>query len=232
MPPPANEAARLASCGRWACWTRHLNRSSTRWWRSPSRLCGTPISLLSLVDAHRLWFKANVGLPGTSETPRDIAFCAHAIVGDAPLVVPDAAADPRFHDNPLVIGEPGIRFYAGAPLTLGDGTRAGTLCVIDRRPRTLEPEQLDALQKLSAGQPDAGSAAIPAGTRRRAPALGPPRRSHAGRHLGVERADGRGPLQRTLGRDDRPHADELGPVSIDTWLDHAHPEDLHARANC
>ena len=117
--------------------------------RLASQLCGTPIALLSLVDAERQWFKANVGLPGVNETPRDQAFCAHAILEHEPLEVHDAAADPRFADNPLVLAEPHIRFYAGVPLALADGQRMGTLCVIDREPRRLDSGQLQALRSLA-----------------------------------------------------------------------------------
>ena len=106
-----------------------------------SEVCKTPISLLSLVDRDRQWFKARHGLPDTTETPRSQAFCAHAILGNGVLEVPDALQDPRFADNPLVVGEPGIRFYAGFPLVLRDGWRIGTLCVIDTQARSLDAGQ-------------------------------------------------------------------------------------------
>ena len=112
-------------------------------------VCGVPISLVSLVDSDRQWFKANVGLPGVTASPRDVAFCAHAILGDVIFEVADALADPRFADNPLVATAPDIRFYAGAPLRLSGGENAGTLCVIDRVPRRLTGTQREALRLLS-----------------------------------------------------------------------------------
>lgn len=105
--------------------------------RVASIVSGTPISLISLVDSKRQWFKANVGLTGVQETPREIAFCSHAILDDRILEVQDATRDIRFADNPLVVDRPDIRFYAGAPIELSDGHRVGTLCVIDRVPRVL-----------------------------------------------------------------------------------------------
>ncbi len=106
-----------------------------------------PIALISLVDADRQWFKARVGLDAC-ETGRDISFCGHAVHARQTLVVADAREDSRFHDNPLVVGEPHIRFYAGAPLTLPSGSIVGTLCVIDRRPRTFDALDLAILHSL------------------------------------------------------------------------------------
>lgn len=110
-------------------------------------LFGTPIVLVSLVDAGRQWFKSRQGLEAT-ETPRDISFCAHAILEDRTLVVNDARNDDRFSDNPLVTSDPFIRFYAGYPLSAPDGTKAGTLCIIDREPREMSKEDLTLLREL------------------------------------------------------------------------------------
>ena len=118
--------------------------------RQASEACGVPIALMSLVDDHRQWFKANVGLPGVNETPKDVAFCAHALASDAVFEVPDATLDPRFADNPLVKGAPDIRFYAGAPLVLSGGERVGTLCVIDRQAHRLSDAQRQSLRSLAA----------------------------------------------------------------------------------
>ncbi|HEY0094402.1 MAG TPA: GAF domain-containing protein, partial [Archangium sp.] len=115
--------------------------------RLASHLCGTPIALVSLVDHYRQWFKSRIGLEAP-ETPRDFAFCAHAILGERIFEVPDTVQDERFHDNPLVTGEPRVRFYAGIPIKGLGGFNMGTLCVIDHRPRQLTPEQQDALAVL------------------------------------------------------------------------------------
>ncbi|VVD99431.1 putative diguanylate cyclase AdrA [Pandoraea terrigena] len=114
-----------------------------------SHVIDVPISLVSLIDETRQWFKARQGID-TAQTPRSMAFCAHAILEDDVLVVSDARADPRFADNPLVTGAPNIRFYAGAPLRTPEGHRLGTLCVMDRRPRTLDAEKRTLLADLSA----------------------------------------------------------------------------------
>jgi len=112
-------------------------------------VCGVPISLVSLVDTDRQWFKANLGLPGVNQTPRDVAFCNHTIQQDDYLEVCDATKDPRFSKNPLVSGDPDIRFYAGHPLRLSNGKKAGSLCVIDRVPRKLTQQQHKILAHLA-----------------------------------------------------------------------------------
>ena len=113
-----------------------------------SEVCNTPISLLSLVDQNRQWFKAKVGVEA-SETPRDWSFCAHAIQSTDPLIVEDALNDERFSDNPLVSGDPNIRFYAGFPLQNNEFHRIGTLCVIDREPKTLTKTQINVMEALA-----------------------------------------------------------------------------------
>jgi PAS domain S-box-containing protein len=113
-----------------------------------ARLCGVPIALVSLVDAQRQWFKSCIGLPAR-ETDRDVAFCAHAILDDGVMEVADAQLDPRFADNPLVTGDPHIRFYAGAPIAMPGGERIGTLCVLDRVPRRLDDTQKALLARLA-----------------------------------------------------------------------------------
>ncbi len=115
-----------------------------------SLACDAPIALATFVDEDRQWFKARVGL-AAQETPREHAFCAHAILDAKVFVVEDAENDPRFQDNPLVLGEPFIRFYAGAPIQAPTGERMGTICVIDEEPRALA-EKDRAVLELIAGQ--------------------------------------------------------------------------------
>lgn len=116
--------------------------------RIARRLFGVPISLISTVDADRQWFKSNQGLDA-EETSRDISFCGHAILGDDLFLIPDALADERFADNPLVVDNPGIRFYAGVPLKVLNGSKLGTLCILDREPRDFDQEDLDLLRDLA-----------------------------------------------------------------------------------
>jgi diguanylate cyclase (GGDEF)-like protein/PAS domain S-box-containing protein len=148
-PKPDNEADRLAALQALKVLDSVPEAEFDALVQAASLVCGTPITLISLVDADRQWFKASIGLPGVTETPRDLAFCAHAVLGDELLEVADATLDPRFADNPLVTGVPDIRFYAGAPLRLRDGSRVGTLCVIDHLPRQLGPEQRQVLRCLA-----------------------------------------------------------------------------------
>lgn len=111
-------------------------------------ICEAPIALISLVDSERQWFKAKVGIT-LNETSRDVSFCAHAINQPDLFIIPDATQDPRFAKNPLVVAEPRIRFYAGAPLVTADNHALGTLCVIDKVPRELKAEQKSALRLLA-----------------------------------------------------------------------------------
>ncbi len=114
-----------------------------------ARITNSAMALVSLVDVDRQWFKARIGLD-MAETPRAVSFCAHAILEPAtPLVVPDARADSRFADNPLVLGAPGIRFYTGVPLVNPAGHALGTLCVLDRAPRTPDADQVANLRSLA-----------------------------------------------------------------------------------
>ncbi|WP_428419017.1 PAS domain-containing protein [Methylibium sp.] len=148
-PTPLDEPERLRALERLDVLDSAPEREFDALVATAALVCGVPISLVSLVDHERQWFKANVGLPGVTETPRDVAFCAHAILDDGIFEVPDALADPRFADNPLVATAPDIRFYAGATLRLSDGAHVGTLCVIDRVPRRLSEKQREALRLLS-----------------------------------------------------------------------------------
>lgn len=113
-----------------------------------SNICNTPIALISLVDSHRQWFNSKIGL-NVRETSRDITFCSHSLELNDILIINDTFDDSRFVDNPLVTGNPNIRFYAGAQLRTNDGNVLGTLCAIDRKPRNLDANQIQALKTLS-----------------------------------------------------------------------------------
>jgi GAF domain-containing protein len=147
FPIPDNEADRLNTLRGYGILDTHPEDRFDDLTRLAASICGTPISVISLVDEDRQWFKSKTGTE-TSQTAREYAFCAHAIMSPELFVVPDAATDPRFAANPLVLGEPRVRFYAAAPLAAPNGHRLGALCVIDKVPRQLSREQLEALRIL------------------------------------------------------------------------------------
>ena len=146
---PASEIARLQALRDLSLLDTPAEERFDRLTRIAQHILQVPIALVSLIDADRQWFKSRQGLDA-QEIHRDISFCGHAILRPDVLVVADAVADQRFADNPLVLGAPSIRFYAGAPLTLSSGECVGTLCVIDRQPRQVTRAQLAALQDLAA----------------------------------------------------------------------------------
>ncbi|GAA3335901.1 GAF domain-containing sensor histidine kinase [Amorphoplanes nipponensis] len=147
-PLPSNEADRLAALYELHVLDTEPEADFDDIVKLASTVCDVPLALVGLIDIDRQWFKASIGTDLT-ETPRDLSFCGHAILGKDVLVVPDASADPRFADHPAVGSQRGIRFYAGAPLITSDGFALGTLCVMDSRPRRLDVEQVQALRALA-----------------------------------------------------------------------------------
>ena len=144
-PIPANEAARQARLDGLGVLDTLPQPAFDHITELAAQICNTPVALITLVDRDRQWFKSRLGIE-VAQTGRDVSFCGHAIFEPKQvMVVEDASQDPRFADNPLVQGEPQIRFYAGAPIVTEDGQALGTVCVIDRRARVLEPAQRAAL---------------------------------------------------------------------------------------
>ncbi len=147
-PLPSDEESRLADLASYEVLDTEPEEGFDALVRLASFVTQRPVALVSFVDSDRQWFKARVGLE-TSQTPRDVSFCGHAILGDGLFVVTDAAKHPDFCDNPLVLGEPKVVFYAGAPLRSENGHRLGTLCVIDHKPGELSYEQAQALKDVA-----------------------------------------------------------------------------------
>lgn len=147
---PSNEAARLRELRSYGVLDSGADPHFDDISELARRIAGTEIGIVSLVDENRQWFKSCVGAPlGQQETPRQVSFCGHTILQRDPLIISDALQDLRFADNPLVTGDPGVRFYAGFPLITSNGFVLGSLCAISRRPHQLTPEQIDSLRRLS-----------------------------------------------------------------------------------
>lgn len=146
-PAPINDAARVAALEKYAILDSEPEQAFDDLAKLASYICKTPIALVSLVDGERQWFKSRLGL-SASQTPREVAICSTAIQQKDVFVVPDALKDERFQNNPLVVSEPHIRFYAGAPLINEEGYALGTLCVVDLVPREFDEEQKEALKTL------------------------------------------------------------------------------------
>jgi two-component system, NtrC family, sensor kinase len=144
-PVPANEADRLRALRSYKILDTKPEQRFDELTQLAALICGVPISMISLIDAERQWYKSRFGLD-VQQTPRALSFCTHAIMQPELFVVPDATQDERFAQNPFVTGDPHIRFYAGTPLATRDGHLLGTLCVIDREPHTLTEAQMEALE--------------------------------------------------------------------------------------
>ena len=147
-PLPSNEAERLAALREYEILDTEPEQAYDDLTALAAHICEVPVAMISLVDESRQWFKSRLGL-SRQETPRDVAFCAHAILKPEPLVVRDALKDGRFAESALVKRSPHIRFYAGFPLATAEGLALGTLCAIDRKPRALSAKQKKAMKALA-----------------------------------------------------------------------------------
>lgn len=145
---PYNETARLKTLRSLNILDTSIEERFDRLTRLAKHMFDVPIALVSLIDENRQWFKSCIGLP-LSETSRDISFCGHAILDNEVFIIPDATKDERFADNPLVLNDPNIRFYAGYPLRYLDNSKLGTLCIIDTKPRTLDQDDIEAFKDLA-----------------------------------------------------------------------------------
>jgi GAF domain-containing protein len=145
---PVNESARLNNLRQYQILDTPPEREFDDLVALAAQICDAPVALISLVDENRQWFKASLGV-NISETPRDVSFCGHAILGEDIFEISDARKDGRFRDNPLVTCEPHVRFYAGAPLQSPEGHKLGTICVIDHEARFLSDAEHDALKALA-----------------------------------------------------------------------------------
>ena len=145
---PQNEETRLKSLHSLNILDTSKEERFDRLTRLAKRMFDVPIALVSLVDENRQWFKSCEGLE-VRETHRDISFCGHTILGDKTFIIPDTTVDKRFADNPLVLGDPKIRFYAGCPLSHLDGSKLGTLCIIDTKQRIINEQDIESLEDLA-----------------------------------------------------------------------------------
>jgi len=148
MVKPANERARLETLRQYSILDTEAEETFSDITILASMICRTPIALISFVDSERQWFKAQFGL-GIIEMPRDVSFCAHAILQDGPLIVRDTLDDDRFRENKMVLEKPYIRFYAGMPLVSPEGFKVGTLCVMDHIVRDLTRTEIESLRMLA-----------------------------------------------------------------------------------
>lgn len=147
IPIPQNEGERVATLAKYNILYTPPERVFDDITQLAAYICNTPIAMISLVAPHKQWFKSKIGL-SINETRRDLSFCTHAIMGRELFIVRDALQDPRFAKNPFVVSDPKIRFYAAVPLVAPNDCAIGTLCVIDRIPRDLTPDQKEAMQAL------------------------------------------------------------------------------------